>query len=494
MRGFDWVRGGAIALVPGVCAALALGGCAAPVPAAPDGAGTAGPSTTIALADGATTVDGAGARADGDVVTISQGGSYRLSGSLSDGSVVVDADGQDVSVVFDGVSLASSGPCAFDVVAAGEVVVEVADGTQNRVSDAGDAPADGADACLYSETDLVLCGTGTLEVQAGAKDAVTSKGSLSVTGVHLVVSAPDHGIEGKGSLTVDQGAEVEVEAGEGDGLRSDGDLVLADATTTVSAGDDGVHTEGALSVTAGTHTVTSCTEGLEGSSVTVSGGEVSVSSTDDAINAAGDTGPFEVRVSGGTVSLTAAGDAIDSNGTLELSGGTVVAACTGQADGALDFEESCVVSGGTLVAVGGGMAAWPTEATQPVAVVGFGATVPAGSAVVLADSDGAEMARFEVPQASTYAVVSSPELQAGPCTVTWEGGSCEAELTEGVTTVGQTVPGAPGGRDPGAAGEPGAASGLAPEPPSAGDSPGGGATEPPGGFGAPGQGGPAAAR
>lgn len=54
-------------------------------------------ATTIRLADGATTVAGDGATVDGDVVTVTQAGTYVISGSLSDGQVVVDSTGTDRS-------------------------------------------------------------------------------------------------------------------------------------------------------------------------------------------------------------------------------------------------------------------------------------------------------------------------------------------------------------------------------------------------------------
>ena len=63
----------------------------------PDGA------TTITLADGASTVDGAGAAVQGDVVTITAAGTYLVSGTLSDGQLVVDSPGEGkVKIVLDG--------------------------------------------------------------------------------------------------------------------------------------------------------------------------------------------------------------------------------------------------------------------------------------------------------------------------------------------------------------------------------------------------------
>ena len=47
-------------------------------------------ATTVTLSDAGTEIKGPGAHFDAGVLTISTGGAYRLSGSLSDGQVVVD--------------------------------------------------------------------------------------------------------------------------------------------------------------------------------------------------------------------------------------------------------------------------------------------------------------------------------------------------------------------------------------------------------------------
>lgn len=314
-------------------------------------------ATRISLADGASTVEGPGATVDGDAVAVSAGGTYVLAGSLGDGSVVVDAPGEDVVLVLDGVDLGSTA-AAVQVDAAASVAVELAEGTENAVRHTGTAGGEDG-GCVHSVADLT--------------------------------------VRGKGSLSASSDG--------GDCLYSDGDLTLEGGACELSAGDD-----------------------------------------------------LAIDISGGTVRVTAGGDGLDSNGSLTVTGGDVRVACVGDADGALDFETDCSVTGGTLVAAGGGMPAVPTGCGQPVVAVGFGSEVAADTAVTLS-RDGADDLSFTLPAASTYAVVSSPDIAAGETyTVTWEGGSAEAAMADGsVTQVGSGV-GGPGGA--------GAPEGGAPEPPS----------------------------
>ena len=61
--------------------------------------------TEIALSDAGVTA-GAGVEVDGGDIAITQGGSYRVTGAMSEGCILVDAD--DVEIVWDGAQLSSS--------------------------------------------------------------------------------------------------------------------------------------------------------------------------------------------------------------------------------------------------------------------------------------------------------------------------------------------------------------------------------------------------
>lgn len=398
-------------LVPALVACCLLAGCSTGTQGAGAESGTSANDSRIVLADGASIVEGTGAVADGDAVTVSAGGTYVLSGALADGSVTVNAPGEDVTLVLGGVDLASSAAAAVQVDAALSVTVELADGTENAIRHTG--TADGEDgSCIRSAA----------------------------------------------SLTVRGGGSLQAKSDQGDCLYSDGDITLEAGTCTFAAGDDGAHAEGALTVTGGSHTVTECTEGLEGAQVRVEGGSVDVRSSDDSFNASGDDDALAIDISGGSVRVVAGGDGLDSNGSLAISGGDVSVASTGDADGALDFETDCAVTGGTLVAAGGNMPAVPTSCGQPVVAVGFGAELVAGSEVRLTAEDGNTLT-FTLPAASRYAVLSSPDLVEGAAyTVSWDGGSADVTVSaDAVTQAGEGLggPGSGPGEKPSGNGAPG---------------------------------------
>jgi len=72
---------------------------------------------TIALSDSGSTVSGGGVDIDGSTVTITTAGTYVVSGTLSDGRIVVNADDSSkVQIVLDGASVSCSSSAALYVI------------------------------------------------------------------------------------------------------------------------------------------------------------------------------------------------------------------------------------------------------------------------------------------------------------------------------------------------------------------------------------------
>lgn len=259
--------------------------------------------TTVSLDGESATVSGDGATADGSTVTISAPGTYRISGTLDDGQVVVssDADGL-VRLVLDGADITSSTGSAVAVTQADDVSVVLADGSTNSLTDAAtyeDTSEDAPNAALFSADSMVVSGTGSLDVTGNANDGIASKDGLVIAGGDITVSAVDDGVRGKDFLVVTDGT-LDVDA-EGDGLKADnedgtnddgetvGYAALLGGTVTVASGDDGVHAESDLVVDGATITVSESVEGLEAAHILVASGTVDVTSSDDGFNAAGGT-------------------------------------------------------------------------------------------------------------------------------------------------------------------------------------------------------------
>ncbi|WP_062290027.1 carbohydrate-binding domain-containing protein [Demequina phytophila] len=278
----------------------------------------------VTLSDSGST-GGDGVSVDGDTVTITAGGTYRLSGRLSAGQVVVDTADEDVTLVLDGVDITSPDTAAIDIEGADEVVIWLEDGSTNTLSDAADATAaedsesDVPNATLYSTADLWIAGDGALSVNAVAEDGIASKDGLVIESGSISVTAADDGIRGKDYLVI-SGGDITVDA-EGDGLKSTNEaldeetavgvvwisggtfdiasgvdgidavnqVTVEGGDLSIAAGDDGITTDGVLHVSDGTIDVSTSVEGLEGGVILLSGGTGTIKSSDDGVNVSGGT-------------------------------------------------------------------------------------------------------------------------------------------------------------------------------------------------------------
>jgi len=424
----------------------------------------------VTLADGASSVasgSASGVTVEGDTVTISAAGTYRLSGSLTDGKIVVAAGEEDtVRIILDGATLANSTGSPFVVESADEAIVYLADGTTNSISDAAtyaDQGTDAPNAALYSKADLTIAGPGTLAVDGNYNDGISSKDGLVLAGGTVTVDAADDGIVGKDYAVLLDGA-YQVTAAD-DGFKSDNEedegrgwVLVNGGTLAVTAGDDGVKAFNTLTIAAGDTTVKESEEGLEAQHIVVSGGTANITSNDDGVNASGggstasagagagaggsmgggsmEVGDYTVDISGGLLTINAQGDGLDSNGNATISGGTVVVnGPTNDGNGALDVNGELAVTGGTVAAAGSaGMAVTPgASSTQSGVQVTLGSSVPAGTVIQIADPSGTVVAAFVTTKAAASLVFSSAAITAGTEYTVYTGGTAtvSAGLGEG---------------------------------------------------------------
>ncbi|WP_297082174.1 carbohydrate-binding domain-containing protein [uncultured Demequina sp.] len=289
----------------------------------------------IALAEGASS-GGAGVSVDGDVVTITEAGVYTLSGTLTDGKIVVDADGEDVHLILDGVDITSSESGAIEVVDADQVALHLASGSTNTVAEASGAAdsADGANAAIYATSDLYVTGDGSLEVEATNADGITSKDSLVIDSGSIAVTAADDGLRGKDHLVIRDG-DITIDAG-GDGLRSDN----------VSDSDEPDKAVGVVWIEGGTIDITAASDAIDAAvQVTITDGDLTIAAEDDAVHADG-----ILRIDGGTIDVTASYEGLEA-GVILLSGGDATIVSSDDAFNATDGSGSSMEMGG----MGGGM-------------------------------------------------------------------------------------------------------------------------------------------
>ena len=190
---------------------------------------TSGEETTITVQDGSIKTKGDGVEVDGSTITITEAGTYRFSGTIEDGKIVIDAKKKEVVVIFDDFMITNDEESPVQCLAAKTFTVKLASGSENTVtdgraaiaeedtnqsddtersSDTDETEEDVPDAAIYSKADLVITGKGSLTVNGGYCDGIHSKDTLVIESGTLKVTATEHGINGKDSLTINGGSII----------------------------------------------------------------------------------------------------------------------------------------------------------------------------------------------------------------------------------------------------------------------------------------------
>jgi len=431
-------------------------------------------STVIKLSDDSTTCDSDAVQISGNTVTIIDEGTYILSGTLTDGMVIVDAEDTDkVQLVLDGVDITSAESAAIYVREADKVFITTASDSQNTLTNGGTYTAiddNNIDAAIFSKSDLTLNGAGSLTITAKAGHGVVSKDDLVLTSGTYQIDAASHGLSGKDSVRIASGSYTIV-SGK-DGIRAEnaddtslGFVYLADGTFDITSDGDGISAENWLQADGGVYTVkagggsenvqksdgewqfgpgqqTESTDTTEEDTVSMKaikaagelilkGGKYSLDSADDTIHsnanvtisdgeftlASGDDGihaDSATTISGGTIDITESYEGIEGL-SIDITGGeTYVSGPTNDGNSALDYNGTGTVTGGIFIAAGSsGMAEnFGDSSTQGVMMVTVNSQA-AGSAVSLSDSSGNELVSWTPEKEYTSVIISCPEITTG---------------------------------------------------------------------------------
>lgn len=431
-------------------------------------------STVVKLSDDSTTCDSDAVQISGNTVTIIGEGTYILSGTLTDGMVIVDAEDTDkVQLVLDGVDITSAESAAIYVREADKVFITTASDSQNTLTNGGTYTAiddNNIDAAIFSKSDLTLNGAGSLTITAKAGHGVVSKDDLVLTSGTYQIDAASHGLSGKDSVRIASGSYTIVSGKDGIHAENADDtslgfVYLADGTFDITSDGDGISAGNWLQADGGVYTVkagggsenvqksdgewqfgpgqqTESTDTTEEDTVSMKaikaagelilkGGKYSLDSADDTIHsnanitisdgeftlASGDDGihaDSATTISGGTIDITESYEGIEGL-SIDITGGeTYVSGPTNDGNSALDYNGTGTVTGGIFIAAGSsGMAEnFGDSSTQGVMMVTVNSQA-AGSAVSLSDSSGNELVSWTPEKEYTSVIISCPEITTG---------------------------------------------------------------------------------
>lgn len=506
------------------------------------------------------TVNGTGVTVDENIVTITQGGTYSLSGTLDDGQVIVNAGDLDqVELLLNGVHLTSSTSAPIYIMNADKTTLTLVEGTESVITDAEsyvyeDASVDEPNAAIFSKDDLKINGTGSLIVNANYNNGIASKDDLDIKNGDITINAVNNGLKGKDSIEIDNGTFVINSGGDtiksdnttdttkgwitinngtfnltatGDGIQAETDLLINGGTFTIETGggsenssskssswgvcgipghaqtssssseettsakalkagvnltvedgsfnidssddsihtndsivinggsftiangDDGIHADTTLDINGGTIDITKSYEGLESTTITINDGTIHLIASDDGINAAGgnDGSAMNGRpgqnnfsstsgmiyFNGGYVYVNASGDGLDANGSIEMSGGTVIVdGPTDGGNGALDYDATFNISGGLLIASGSNaMLQTPSSSSSQNTIV-VSSNTSSHTLVNVQDSTGTDLITYAPSKSSQVIMISSPEFKTGETYTISTGGTSTGTEIDGL--------------------------------------------------------------
>jgi len=321
-------------------------------------------------------------------------------------SIEIDCDDY-IKIILDNVSINST-KSSINVVNSKGVYIELVG--NNNLSDSTNN-TDDTDAVIYSSDDLIIEGSGTLNITANYKDGIASLDDLIIKNGNYKISATDDGIRGKdlvlimngnfditssgdaikstndkesdkGNIKI-SGGEFIIKATNGDGISSsntieitdgkfnitsvtsssntdasikgikaDNNIIIDGGTYIIETVDDGIHADAKLEINDGLLDITSA-EGLEATYVKINGGDITINASDDGINATNKSTSYDVilEINGGNINIVMKSgdtDALDSNGNLYINGGKLNIT----ANSPFDYDGEVKYTGGEMIVNG----------------------------------------------------------------------------------------------------------------------------------------------
>ena len=297
--------------------------------------------------------------ADNKIIDITDEGVYTINGSAENCTIRVNADDSaKVQLVLDGVNIDNENFPAIYVLSADKVFITTTD-TDNTLTVSGQFTADGennTDAVIYSKDDIILNGTGTLNVTSYYSNGITCKDDMKITGGTYNIMAALDAFEANDTISIYDGIFNVTTNKDGFHCENDeaeGTITISGGTFTINGTSDGIQSCAVLQIDGGDFDITAA-EGLEATYIVINDGNITIDASDDGINAVTNTNAYETAIifNGGNVNVSMGQgdtDAIDSNGSIYVNGGTIN--ITAQMS-SFDYDRTAEFNGGTIIVNG----------------------------------------------------------------------------------------------------------------------------------------------
>lgn len=297
-------------------------------------------ATKIKLNKSSISTDGDGVSVDGNLITINMAGTYVVSGTLSDGQIIVDVeDDEDVKIVLNGATIVNTTSSPIFIKNCDKTVITLAKDTTNTITDTANYVVDTNNeptASIYSKSDLTINGEGSLIVNANYNNGIESNDDLKIVNGKITINSVDDGILGKDSVSI-KGGSIDL-AVSGDGIKSTneiddytGYIVVDGGTINITAGSDGV------SSTSNT-TINDCNLNI------FAGGGSNIAAS-DITSTYGIKSDQYVFITSGMLNIDSSDDSIHSNNNVAVINGSLELA---SGDDGIHADNSVVIENGSV--------------------------------------------------------------------------------------------------------------------------------------------------
>ncbi|PZR22600.1 MAG: hypothetical protein DI539_05095 [Flavobacterium psychrophilum] len=348
---------------------------------------------------------------EGSRVTITQAGTYHVTGNLTNGQLVVKANqDQKVKIILDNASISSNTDAAIDIENADKVIINVKGGTTNSLAYNGSNSQHGA---IFSRTKLSIFGDGTLNLNGGGNTAIHSQGGIIVK-------------EGTFNLT----------AGT-DALHTDHNIIVYNGELNINAQGDGFNAQSDITINDGTINITNSQDGFEAGAVNILNGNIRVVASEDGVSVDGENtdAATQLFVKNGYLYVNAAGNGFDAKGSITIEAGTVIIdGPTSDNTSGINYTSSFNINGGYVIAVNGSSSiGTPSEnSAQNSIIIKFDQMQEANTLLHVQTTLGANLTTFRPSKGFKTVLLSSAAINDNGTFQVYTGGTVTGDVLDGL--------------------------------------------------------------
>lgn len=319
----------------------------------------------ITLNDTKTIIEGTGVIITGNNIKINSAGTYYITGSISDGSIMIEAKETDeVQLVLDSVSIISKNTAPINGVKAAKLTITLKENTVNTITDSDnytsltDIENQEPNGTIFTKTDLVINGAGKLVVNSNYLDGIVSKDTLKIVNTNIELNSKDDGIRGKDYVVINN-SNINITSG-GDGIKSTNDtdttlgyIKIEGGTVNINSESDAIQAETILNISSNAN-IDITTTGEISSNNNQGYGPMGMnpwqnynnsSSEEDDVSSKALKAGEEITIENGNINIISTDDSIHSNGIIIINNGTINLQ---SGDDGIHADTNIVINGGNI--------------------------------------------------------------------------------------------------------------------------------------------------